>query len=307
MSDSKNRQWAKKGLIIKPNRDLDWMVTHGMLPIPEWRHDDVYRIYYSGRDVNNRSLAGYAEIDLKDPANVLRYSSNPVLGLGELGCFDDNGVTPSWIINHNEKKYLFYSGWNQGSTVRMHLYIGLAISEDGGETFSRYSRAPLLPRIDEEPYLNTAPCVMIDNGYWRMWYVSGVEWVHRDLPRYNIKHAESNDGMHWSGRGTTCIDFESPEEVALARPCVLKEGSTYKMWFSTKGERYRIAYAESNDGISWERSTEGPGIDVSHSGWDSEMIEYSYVFEHKGIKYMLYNGNNYGEGGIGLAVEQGGN
>ena len=44
------------------------------------------------------------------------------------------------------------------------------------------------------------------------------------------------------------------------------------------------------------------GIDVSSSGWDSEMIEYAYVFNHKGRKYMLYNGNNYGYDGIGLAV-----
>ena len=78
----------------------------------------------------------------------------------------------------------------------------------------------------------------------------------------------------------------------------------YKMWFSTKGERYRIAYAESNDGINWDRREEGAGIDVSPSGWDSEMIEYSYVFEHKGVKHMLYNGNNYGKDGIGLAVCQ---
>ena len=44
------------------------------------------------------------------------------------------------------------------------------------------------------------------------------------------------------------------------------------------------------------------GIDVSESGWDSEMIEYPYVFNHKSKKYMVYNGNGYGINGIGLAV-----
>jgi hypothetical protein len=37
-------------------------------------------------------------------------------------------------------------------------------------------------------------------------------------------------------------------------------------------------------------------------GWDSEMIEYPFVFEHDGLRYMLYNGNGYGRSGFGLAV-----
>jgi len=44
------------------------------------------------------------------------------------------------------------------------------------------------------------------------------------------------------------------------------------------------------------------GIEVSESGWDSEMIQYPYVFNHKGNKYMFYNGNGYGANGAGLAV-----
>ena len=43
-------------------------------------------------------------------------------------------------------------------------------------------------------------------------------------------------------------------------------------------------------------------IDVSNDGWDSEMICYPYVFDHKGKRYMLYNGNDYGKKGFGLAI-----
>jgi hypothetical protein len=273
-----------------------------MLPVAEHLRDDEYRIYFSGRDISNRSMVGFAEVDLADLA-ATRYASEPVLGLGELGCFDDNGVTPSWMTTYGGRKYLYYIGWNQGSTVRMALVAGLAVSDDGGLSFSRVSRVPILDRTHEEPYtLNTAPCVLRDNGLWRMWYVSGVEWLHPDLPRYNIKYAESDDGLRWRRDGITCIDFESSDENALARPCVLKEDGIYRMWFSYKGESYRIGYAESMDGYTWERLP--AGIDVSASGWDSEMIEYSYVFRHKERLYMLYNGNDYGRGGIGLAVEE---
>lgn len=297
--------WKKVGLIIRPTGKHGWMLSHAMVPVAERRYDDVHRIYFSGRDAQNRSLIGYAEIDLKDPQTILRFSEKPVLGLGALGCFDDNGVTPSWIVNRDGRKYLYYIGWNKGSTVRIHLVAGLAISVDGGESFQRVFRVPILERTKDEPYtLNTAPCVLIDNGLWRMWYVSGVEWVHRDLPRYNIKYAESRDGLSWDRRGTVCIDFSSPDEHALARPCVLKDGGTYKMWFSHKGDSYRIGYAESQDGIRWERQDDRAGITVSASGWDSQMIEYAYVFEHDGVKYMLYNGNDYGRDGAGLAIAQ---
>lgn len=298
-------KWRKLGLIIQPTGKHDWMVSHAMLPVAQWRHDDTYRIYFSGRDAQNRSLIGYAEIDLNDPVRVLTFSDKPVLSLGGLGCFDDNGVTPSWIVEHDGRKYLYYIGWNKGSTVRMHLAAGLAVSADGGESFERVFRVPILDRTHQEPYtLNTAPSVLRENDRWRMWYVSGVEWIHRDLPRYNIKYAESTDGVAWDRRGTICIDFASPREHALARPCVLKDGHIYRMWFSYKGDSYRIGYAESEDGIRWERRDSEAGISPSPSGWDSEMIEYAYVFEHKGVKYMVYNGNDYGRDGVGLAIAE---
>lgn len=296
-------KWRKQGLIIRPNNS-EWMVTHGMCPIAEWRQDDIYRIYFSGRDAQNRSLISYAEIDINNPSHVIRFSNKPVLNLGALGAFDDNGVTPSWIIDHGRRKYLYYIGWNKGATVRMHLFGGLALSDDGGETFFRYSRAPILERTDSDPFLNTAPCVLHDRGIWRMWYVGGTEWVHRDLPRYNIKYAESKDGLTWDRAGTVCIDFASTQENALAKPCVRRKGDLYQMWYCYKGAEYRIGYAESEDGIHWVRQDEEVGIDVSPSGWDSQMITYPYVFEHKGVNYLLYNGNNYGFEGIGLAIAE---
>jgi hypothetical protein len=163
----------------------------------------------------------------------------------------------------------------------------------------------VLHLTDQEPFaILTAPCVLKEGDLWRMWYVSCVGWVHADLPRYNIKYAESRDGAQWDQRGIVCIGFQSEDELALARPCVLHEEGIYRMWYCFKlGERpYRMGYAESQDGLDWERMDDAVGIDVSESGWDSEMIAYPFVFNHKGAKYMLYNGNGYGANGAGLAV-----
>ena len=77
------------------------------------------------------------------------------------------------------------------------------------------------------------------------------------------------------------------------------------MYFSYKDPKigYRIGYATSKNGLEWKRhNNHNFNLDTSTSGWDSEMVEYSFVFDHKGTRFMLYNGNNYGENGIGYAV-----
>ncbi len=301
-------KWKKLGRIIEPLSDHRRIRTHVMVPTADHVGGDVFRVYFSGRDDLNRSLIGFVDIDITKPHVPLNVSDEPVLGLGELGCFDDNGVTPSWIVSKDKEKYLYYIGWKPRSTTRMSVVAGLAISHDGGHTFERASRAPILRLTNAEPFsILTAPCVMIENDIWKMWYVSGVEWINPDLPRYNIKYAISEDGVAWHQTGIVCIDNASSDETALARPCVLKEEGVYKMWYSYKKRtlQYRIGYAESGDGIHWQRADEAVGIDVSNSGWDSEMIEYSFVFNHRGQKYMLYNGNGYGESGIGLALVEG--
>jgi hypothetical protein len=52
--------------------------------------------------------------------------------------------------------------WNPQVTDSYRLAIGLAVSEDGGRTYRRYSAGPLLDRDRDEPFCNTAPCVVRD-------------------------------------------------------------------------------------------------------------------------------------------------
>ena len=297
--------FRKFGLIIRPKKENFWSKSHAMIPTPENMGNGIFRIYFSGRNDKNQSYIGWAEVDLNEPYKVIKYGKNPVLSPGSLGCFDDNGVTPSCIINlDGNEKALYYIGWNPGSTVRMHLFGGLAISE-GEDNFKRWSRAPIIERCKTDPFLNTAPWVVQINDEYRMYYVSGTEWKNKDLPRYNIKLARSKDGKHWDRNGHVCIDFKDDNENALARPYVVYEDNIWKMWFSYKGDAYKIGYAESCDGLKWERRDDFSGISVGKQGdFDSEMVAYAAVVNYNGRHFMFYNGNNYGYGGIGLAVEE---
>src|SRR5690606_8444804 len=159
-----------------------------------------------------------------------------------------------------------------------------------------------------EPHFCATPCVLIDDGKWKMWYLSCTEWLiegGKPKHKYHIKYAESVDGVIWDRKGIVAVDYANPHEYAISRPSVIKDGDKWRMWYSYRGDRYRVGYAESEDGEKWSRLDHAVGIDISSDGWDSEMIEYPFVFDHAGSRYMLYNGNGYGKTGFGLAVLDG--
>jgi len=296
-------KWNKLGRVFETDNNHPWMVSHAANPVAEHLHDDVFKLYFSCRDAQSRSHIGFAEVDLKPPFRVLSIAEEPLLAPGEVGTFDDSGVSLSCIRQIKETKYLYYLGWNLGVTVPWRNAIGLAVYDPGTATFQRFSKAPLLDRHDVDPYSISYPFVLQDEGIYRMWYGSNLRWgkEQKDMDHL-IKYAESDDAIHWKREGIIALRFKNDREYAMSRPCVIKEDGLYKMWYSYRGESYRIGYAESEDGIEWVRRDENVGIDVSESGWDSQMVEYPFVFDHKGERYMLYNGNDYGKTGIGLAV-----
>jgi hypothetical protein len=300
-------KWTKKGIVVDPAKfNLDWMVTHAQNPFPEHIGGDKYKIHFAGREKEGRAQGGYVIIDVNDPGKIIEISQEPYLKLGKLGAFDDCGAMPSCIVDHDGSKYMYYTGWTQQRYTPFSFFIGLVISRDGGKTYERYSEAPVLGRVPESPYLAASPWVILENGIWRMWYVSGDGWeVGPPIKHsYCIKYAESKNGVDWKTTKLPHIGYKDGNEYAIARPVVYKENRLYKMWYCYRGDRYRAGYAESADGISWTRKDESAGIDTSPSGWDSEMICYPCVFKHGNKKVMLYNGNGFGRSGMGVAVEE---
>jgi hypothetical protein len=62
-----------------------------------------------------------------------------------------------------------------------------------------------------------------------------------------------------------------------------------------------VGYAYSYDAVNWFRDDENVGIELSKEGWDSEMMHYPHVFNVNGQHYMIYNGNEFGKYGFGIA------
>lgn len=308
-------KWSKQGHIFVPNKELEWSISHAQVPVADLDEaQKIITIYFSTRNNKNQSLPSYIIVEADNPRNILEVGKTPILGLGELGTFDDCGVMPSWIINYEKKKYLYYIGWNVRNTIPYHNAVGLAISEDGGKSFYRFSKGPLWDRDFKEPHYSGTSCVLIDNGIWKNWYLSCTEWkvvLGKQEPRYHIKYAESLNGINWNRKGTIAIDYKDANEAGIVKASVLKIDNKYHMWFSyrnftnyrtDKSNSYRIGYATSFDGIEWHREDHKAGIMRSKQGWDSMMTAYPHVIKYKNQLLMFYNGNGFGKSGFGLAT-----
>lgn len=299
---NKRDGWRKLGCIFEPNGNTHWMKTHAANPVARNVEGDLFQVFFSGRNEQNQASIGYFLININSPRDILEISSNPVVSPGPLGCFDDSGTSMGCIVPHEGRFYLYYLGWNLGVTVPWRNSIGLAISDDGF-TFEKHSLAPIFDRNAIDPYSISYPYVIIENAVWKMWYGSNLQWgKNQEDMMHIIKYAESSNGLNWTPSGTISINIEDKSEYAFSKPSIIKMENNYRMWYSFRGDAYRIGYAESTDGIQFHRKDNQAGIDVSPEGWDSETIEYPNVVQHNGNLYMFYNGNQYGRTGVGLAV-----
>ena len=298
--------WRKLGLIYQPSGERKWAKSHASVPIADHQFGDIYRIIFTSRDASNRSHIGWFEIDIGDPKKILNESNDPLLTPGKLGAFDMDGVMASALVKLGNEKRLYYIGWNRSMGVPFRNSIGLAVQTGDTYRFHRYADGPILDRGRTDPYFMASHDVIVEANSWHIWYLSGLDWLPGDPPQstYNIRYAVSENGIEWQRSGTIAIDFEHKNEIAIARPCVQHDLDKWRMWYCYRGRdfAYRIGYAESDDAVRWRRRDVEAGISASQGGWDSEMICYPYIFDHKGERYMLYNGNGYGASGIGLAV-----
>ena len=93
--------WKKKGKLIQSDNDLWWSQSHAVVPTLQKLKGNLFNLFYSSRDSLGRSYIGYLIIEvIGDHINLIKTCKDPVLNIGERGCFDDNGVTPSCIINN---------------------------------------------------------------------------------------------------------------------------------------------------------------------------------------------------------------
>lgn len=306
--------WKKRGVIFNVDGTQEWNKSHCQVPIVDVISDNTLRIYYATRDVAGKSRTSFIEVDSQNPKIIKYVHTKPILELGAPGTFDDSGIMPTSILTIDKKKYLYYIGWTTRTTVPYSNAIGLSVSNDGGRTFEKVFAGPVIGPGLDEPYFTGSCKVIKVNKTYLAYYVSCIGWKEIDgkmEPYYNLKIAESRNALIWNLLNKTAIPLRK-NEGGIASPSILVENNIFKMWFSVRGESdyrenpnntYRIGYAESFDGILWERK-ENDVLPLSIDGFDSKMITYGFVLKNKKILQMFYNGNGFGISGLGLAEKK---
>lgn len=300
-------RWKKLGRLYAPDGSVPWMRTHAANPFGVWIRPGLLKVFFTSRDDQQRSHIASIVVNVAKDFQLGEVSGEPVLAPGPPGAFDDSGCAVGFVHPLRGSVRLYYLGWNLKVTVPWLNSIGLAIQRPGSDRFERYSPAPLMDRDRVDPFSISYPSILRENGRWRMWYGSNLQWgQHAEDMQHVIKYAESRDGLAWRRTGEVAVGLVHKNEFALSKPFVLRDHDRYRMWYSYRGREeiteYRIGYAESDDGTSWKRMDARAGIDVSDTGWDNEMICYPFVFDYDGKRYMLFNGNGYGRTGFGVAV-----
>lgn len=301
-------KWIKKGLIYQPSNEGGWRHQFSICPTPYLINDRKLRIFVGFCDENNVGRTGYIDVNPDNLSEVLYVSEKPILDIGEAGCFDDNGAVSISLVEDNNLLYLYYIGFQLGVKVPYYMFCGVAISYDNGENFQKYSKSPVLDRVDDEVYARCGVNVIKDENKFKMWYIGSYKegWTESNgklKPLYMMKYTESDDGIHWNNPSVQCMNYMNDDEHGFGRPHVWKENAIYKMLYSirTYSRGYYLGYAESADGIKWDRKDKQVGIDLSSDGWDSENLSYSHLWRYKGKTYMFYNGNGCGKTGFGYA------
>lgn len=311
-------EWKKLGRIFDPTSlgSNSWMKEYAQSP-SVIIFEKYVRVYFCTRPAvedngQYKSYIGYVDLNRKNLCELTGVCNEPIMQLGDLGTFDEFGTNPVSAIRDGENVRAYYVGWTRCESVPFNGAIGLAISKDNGNTFSRIGPGPVLSYTIEEPFVIGSPRIRKFNNHWYLNYAAGNNWIKNDgkpEPVYKIRMAYSDDGINWKKHGKDLIENKLEENECQASPDIFYWKEKYHMFFcyrynlgfKNKERGYRIGYAISDDLVNWIRDDSKAGIDISEEGWDSEMVSYPHVFELDDKIYMLYQGNEIGRYGFGLA------
>jgi len=314
--------WKKLGHIYNPCDDANrphwrWNFAQGVNTL---LLNEMVRVYFCCREKPNElgqtiSRVCYADLDRADITRVVRVAENPVLDVGELGCFDEYGIYPFSVVARENKVYGYYGGITRCESVPFNAAIGGAVSLDSGDSFVKMGEGPVISYSQDEPFVIASPKVRLWGDKWYIFYSAGRAWTKiDDRPEiyYKLRMATSFDGVNWSKCGKDIIEDKLGSTEAQACGDVLYKNGKYHMFFCYRANQdfrrnpahsYRIGYASSTDLLTWNRDDSKAGIDISpdKNDFDHEMVAYPHVFEVDSQIYMVYLGNEVGKYGFGIA------
>ncbi len=311
-------KWKKRGLIFSTEGNLPANKI-GFAQGPQAIElEDCIRVYFSTRERDNsgKFLSHVSYVDFNHSfTKIIKVNKDEVVSLGSSGCFDEHGIFPFHPLKVKNQIFAYTTGWNRKVSVSADASIGLVVSKDNGNSYERLGPGPIMGPCLQEPFLIGDPYIKHINDQFHMWYIFGTKWLTDKTSGikervYKIAYATSEDAIEWKRQSQPIIPDSQFEDECQAMPTVFYRNGIYHMLFCVRrafnfrtdvSASYKIGYAYSKDGHEWTRDDKKSGLSLSSEGWDSTMMCYPNCIEVNNKVYLLYNGNEFGKHGFGLA------
>ena len=221
----------------------------------------------------------------------------------------ENDINRNCVLKVDGKYKMWYTGQATKDGV-WASWIGYAESQDGIH-FERVQKDPVLvcDREWESPSVMN-PCVLYEDGIYKMWYSAGETYEPNVLA-----YAESTDGIHWKKLGTEPIFAADPKNVYEQNrvggcQIIKTEDMGYVLFYIGYEtiHKAQICIARSDDGITgWTKSPANPIISPTPEAWDGDACyKPSFLWNAEQNKWMLwYNGRKGAPEYIGYAYKEG--
>lgn len=300
--------WDDLGLIFEVKDLAPWAKSHFYVPTVLDK-GEIIRVYGALWDEHKHGRLGYVDLH-PETLSVVGVSEQPALGDSAPGHFDCDGVTPLAAYHDPDGGVrLYYAGWQRDPAphIRYSFYSGVAFSEDGGATFTRYQDAPILG--PNTPNSETRTGFMMPEGdHWRCWctdYAGAVMIDGKRVPSYNLGTMISPDGIHWDNDSTPIFTVKD-KVFGYGRAAVWREDDLYHGLFGIRHMEhgYRdMMHATSRNGIDWsEPSMGGFAFTAAQTRDDQAQVCFPALLHRPDRMIMFYNGDSYGEAGLRAAV-----
>jgi len=288
--------------LINPGHNTPWWLNSYASSACALQIDEKNFVFFiTGRDKYSRSRIGRAFWNSDDPSRIQNYDREPCLDLGSHNSFSHFGTSYPFILRENTEYILGFTGWTREKFAPFGNYLCIARAKSPLDTFAS-SHQPILFNRNDEPTTAGSSVIYKEGSNYVLYYTHFKAWDNKPtgemLPRYDLRKTTSKNIERFCSSNEKILGDTFGEDVLCCRPNVLNK----KLYFCARPAigYYNLFSSDLINRNSIAQNTEKIQL-YSNQKWDRQEQCYPFIFESGKNTYMLYSGNSYGRGGLGLA------